>query len=491
MGGEGLASDRVEIEALGPAADGVEQLVGLGGGEDEDHVLWWLLQSLEQGISGRLGEHVSLVQDVDPTRVEPGGDRRDGETHLPDVLDRVVRGGVEFHDVERGAFGDPHTGQALVVGGAVSAPFLAVESLGQDPSGGGFSRSAGAGEEVGVGNSAFDHLPRQGGGDVSLSRRRPPTIAADTSGREPGRTSVAAYAIGGTSPRGPEPSNVSPANADTDRVTLMSSALFNAVPTEDTTTPPAVWSRGLVRRFGKEVAVDGIDLSIHPGEFYGLLGQNGAGKTTTIKMIVGLLRPNAGTAGIGSYDTWKEPIEVKKRIGVLPEEFNLYERLTGAELLDFTAAMHGLEREETVSRRNELLGLLDLTDAAGKLVGDYSRGMRKKVALAAAIIHRPPVLFLDEPFEGVDPVSARLIQDLLRRYTAQGATIVFSSHEMYLVERLCTRIGIMQKGKLLLEDTPAGLVERMGVETVEDAFIMAVGGETTTEGLGWLHNSVG
>ncbi len=271
----------------------------------------------------------------------------------------------------------------------------------------------------------------------------------------------------------------------------MSSALFNAVPTEDTTTPPAVWSRGLVRRFGKEVAVDGIDLSIHPGEFYGLLGQNGAGKTTTIKMIVGLLRPNAGTAGIGSYDTWKEPIEVKKRIGVLPEEFNLYERLTGAELLDFTAAMHSLEREETVSRRNELLGLLDLTDAAGKLVGDYSRGMRKKVALAAAIIHRPPVLFLDEPFEGVDPVSARLIQDLLRRYTAQGATIVFSSHEMYLVERLCTRIGIMQKGKLLLEDTPAGLVERMGVETVEDAFIMAVGGETTTEGLGWLHNSVG
>lgn len=272
----------------------------------------------------------------------------------------------------------------------------------------------------------------------------------------------------------------------------MSSALFDAAPADtEETPPPAVWSKGLVRRFGKETAVDGIDLSIRPGEFYGLLGQNGAGKTTTIKMIVGLLRPNAGTAGIGAFDTWQEPLEVKKRIGVLPEEFNLYERLTGAELLDFTAGMHSLSRPETVSRRRELLELLDLTEAAGKLVGDYSRGMRKKVALAAAIIHRPPVLFLDEPFEGVDPVSARLIQDLLRRYTAQGATIVFSSHEMYLVERLCTRIGIMQKGKLLVEDTPSALVERMGVETVEDAFIMVVGGGTSTEGLAWLHESAG
>jgi ABC-2 type transport system ATP-binding protein len=208
-------------------------------------------------------------------------------------------------------------------------------------------------------------------------------------------------------------------------------------------------------------------------------------------MIVGLLRPNAGTSGIGEFETWKQPLEVKKRIGVLPEEFNLYERLTGSELLDFTSAMHGLERQDAVARRDELLDLLDLSEAAGKLVGDYSRGMRKKVALAAAIIHRPPVLFLDEPFEGVDPVSARLIQDLLRRYTAQGATIVFSSHEMYLVERLCTRIGIMQRGSLVVEETPRGLCERLGVDTVEDAFILAVGGGTSTEGLAWLQNSPG
>lgn len=279
----------------------------------------------------------------------------------------------------------------------------------------------------------------------------------------------------------------------------MTTPWSNAASTQPETTttdgvsppPPAVWATGLVRRFGKETAVDHVDLAIQAGEFYGLLGQNGAGKTTTIKMIVGLLRPNEGTGGIGEFDTWKQPLEVKKRIGVLPEEFNLYERLTGAELLDFTSAMHSLTRTDAVARRDELLDLLDLTEAAGKLVGDYSRGMKKKVALAAAIIHRPPVLFLDEPFEGVDPVSARLIQDLLRRYTAQGATVVFSSHEMYLVERLCTRIGIMQRGRMVIEDTPLGLRDRMGVESVEDAFIMAVGGDTSTEGLAWLRNSAG
>jgi ABC-2 type transport system ATP-binding protein len=256
-----------------------------------------------------------------------------------------------------------------------------------------------------------------------------------------------------------------------------------------TVTPSAVWARGLTRKFGKDTAVDNLDLEIAPGEFYGLLGQNGAGKTTTIKMIVGLLRPTDGTAGIGEHNTWKDPISVKRRIGVLPEEFNLYERLSGAELLDFAAGMHGLERTETIERRNELLELLDLSDDANKLVGDYSRGMRKKVALAASIIHRPDVLFLDEPFEGVDAVSARLIQRLLMRFTESGATIVFSAHEMHLVERLCTRIGIMVKGSLAIEDTVEGLCERTGTTNVEDAFITAVGGESGSGEIEWLHNS--
>jgi ABC-2 type transport system ATP-binding protein len=254
--------------------------------------------------------------------------------------------------------------------------------------------------------------------------------------------------------------------------------LVDSPATDSAGALPAVWARSLVRKFGKTVAVDHVDLAIAPGEFYGLLGQNGAGKTTTIKTIVGLLRPDEGSVGIGEFDTWKSPTEVKARIGVLPEEFNLYERLTGAELLDFTAAMHGLDRAEAARRRSELLDLLDLTEAGSKLVGDYSRGMRKKIALGAAIIHRPPVLFLDEPFEGVDAVSARLIRRLLQQAAQGGTTIVFSSHEMHLVEKLCTRIGIMVDGRLTIEETPEGLCRRMGVDNVEDAFIAAVGGRT-------------
>jgi ABC-2 type transport system ATP-binding protein len=266
--------------------------------------------------------------------------------------------------------------------------------------------------------------------------------------------------------------------SDPSILALVTQPLVDEPSTDSAGNRPAVWARGLVRKFGKTVAVDHVDLAIAPGEFYGLLGQNGAGKTTTIKSIVGLLRPDEGTVGISEFDTWKSPTEVKARIGVLPEEFNLYERLTGAELLDFTAAMHGLDRGEATRRRDELLDLLDLNDAGSKLVGDYSRGMRKKVALGAAIIHRPPVLFLDEPFEGVDAVSARLIRGLLQQAAQGGTTIVFSSHEMHLVEKLCTRIGIMVAGRLTIEETPEGLCRMMGVDNVEDAFIAAVGGRT-------------
>lgn len=272
--------------------------------------------------------------------------------------------------------------------------------------------------------------------------------------------------------------------------TPVTQSLTDPTSVEHVSSQPAVWTRGLVRKFGKTTAVDQVDLTIMPGEFYGLLGQNGAGKTTTIKCIVGLLRPSAGTAGIGQFDTWQSPTEVKSRIGVLPEEFNLYERLTGAELLDFTASMHGLDRNEAVARRSELLAMLDLATAGSKLIGDYSRGMRKKIALGAAIIHKPPVLFLDEPFEGVDAVSARLIRSLLQQAAAGGTTIIFSSHEMHLVEKLCTRIGIMVDGRLTIEETPAGLCEVTGKDSVEDAFIAAVGGEDVDQ-LSWYETSSG
>lgn len=249
---------------------------------------------------------------------------------------------------------------------------------------------------------------------------------------------------------------------------------------------PAVWARGLVRRFGKKTAVDGLDLAIMPGEFYGLLGPNGAGKTTSIKMIVGLLRPDEGEAGVNGAATWKDPVAVKRQIGVLPEEFNLYERLTGAELLDFTAAMHSLPASEARQRRRELIELLDLEEDQGRLIRDYSRGMRKKIALAAAVIHAPPVLFLDEPFEGVDAISARLIRNLLQRYTQSGATVVFSSHVMELVGRLCTRIGIMTHGKLHIEESREDLLAHFAVDNVEDAFLKAVGAEESDRSLDWL-----
>jgi ABC-2 type transport system ATP-binding protein len=265
-------------------------------------------------------------------------------------------------------------------------------------------------------------------------------------------------------------------------------SLTDASAVDHASMKPAVWAQGLVRKFGKTTAVDEVDLSIKQGEFYGLLGQNGAGKTTTIKCIVGLLRPSAGRVGIGEFDTWASPTEVKARIGVLPEEFNLYERLTGAELLDFTAAMHGLERSEALRRRNELLEMLDLLNAGTKLIGDYSRGMRKKVALGAAIIHKPPVLFLDEPFEGVDAVSARLIRNLLSQAAAGGTTIIFSSHEMHLVEKLCTRVGIMVDGRLTIEETPDGLRRLTGMDNIEDAFIAAVGGKGVDQ-LSWYETS--
>lgn len=249
---------------------------------------------------------------------------------------------------------------------------------------------------------------------------------------------------------------------------------------------PAVWTSGLTRRFGQRTAVDDLDLRIGRGEFYGLLGPNGAGKTTTIRMIVGLLRPTSGSAGIGPLDTWRHPIEVRRRIGVMPEEFNLYERLTAVELLDFVASAFDIPRREAVRRREELLELLDLDEAGGELIADYSRGMRKKVALAAAVIHAPPVLFLDEPFEGVDAVSARLIKGLLARYTQSGATVIFSSHVMELVERLCTRVGILSHGRLITDATPDELRAQYRAETIEDAFLRAVGAEDSELGLEWL-----
>ena len=258
----------------------------------------------------------------------------------------------------------------------------------------------------------------------------------------------------------------------------------------------AVETTGLVRRFGDFTAVDGIDLRVERGSFFGFLGPNGAGKSTTIKMLTGLLAPSAGRARVLGRDITKEPLEVKRRIGVVPEDLNLFERLTGAEMLSFTGRMYGLGRAEIAERSRELLELMELDSEPRRLVVEYSHGMKKKLALACALIHRPEMLFLDEPFEGVDAVASRTLKDLLSRLTARGLTVFLTSHVLEIVERLCTDIAIISGGRLVasgpLEELRRGISVEGGTEagalSLEDYFISVVGGtrDAGAGALGWL-----
>lgn len=254
----------------------------------------------------------------------------------------------------------------------------------------------------------------------------------------------------------------------------------------------AVEAVGLTRRFDKKVAVDDLHLAVPPGEFFGFLGPNGAGKSTTIKMLVGLLRPTSGTARINGIDMWEDPLEAKQQLGVLPEGLNLYDRLNAREFIRFAGTMYGLDSAEVERRTEELLDLMDLSDDAEKLIVDYSQGMRKKTALAAALIHGPRVLFLDEPFEGVDAISKRAILDVLQRLRQTGTTIFFSSHILEVAERLCTSVAVIADGHLVAEGTIPELRERAhaGEEaTLEDLFLKAVGATDSSNGegrLSWL-----
>jgi ABC-2 type transport system ATP-binding protein len=254
--------------------------------------------------------------------------------------------------------------------------------------------------------------------------------------------------------------------------------------------PPAVQTVNLTRRFGDKVAVDQLNLQVAEGEFFGFLGPNGAGKSTTINMLVGLLRPTSGQALIDGIDIWQQPLQAKQRIGVLPEGLNLYERLTGREFVRFVGSMYGLPAELVEQRTSELMQLMDLDGDADKLIVDYSTGMRKKTALAAAIIHSPRILFLDEPFEGIDAISGRAIRSVLQQLRTRGTTIFFSSHILEVVERLCTRIGVIAGGRLVAEGSIAELRElaQAGEDaTLEDLFIHAVGASTEQGGgLSWL-----
>lgn len=255
-------------------------------------------------------------------------------------------------------------------------------------------------------------------------------------------------------------------------------------------TDMAVVARDLLQVFGQKTAVNRLNLSVRRGEFFGFLGPNGAGKSTTIKMFTGLLRPTAGLACVGGINVWQDPLRARALMGVLPEYLNLYERLSGREYLRFAGHMYGVPKADIQRRTEELLHVLMLSNDADKLVIDYSVGMRKKIALAAALIHRPQVLFLDEPFEGIDPVSSRVIRDILNDLTRHGTTIFFSSHIMEVVERLCSRVGIINQGVLVAEGTLEELRSRASGDgrdaTLEDVFLHVIGIRDEAHNLSWL-----
>jgi ABC-2 type transport system ATP-binding protein len=253
----------------------------------------------------------------------------------------------------------------------------------------------------------------------------------------------------------------------------------------------AVQTHTLTRRYGDLTAVDRLDLAVPRGVIFGFLGPNGAGKSTTINMLTGLLPPTAGTATVAGFDITKEPLEVKRRIGAVPEDLSLYERLTAGEHIELVGRLHGLSHTEIERRISPLLDLLELEDSADKMILDYSHGMRKKTALACALVHAPEILFLDEPFEGIDPISTKAIKEVLRDMVSQrGTTVFFSTHVMELAERFCDQVGIINKGQLAGVGSIAELRQRADLPDdapLEDVFIRTVGAEVEDEGLlGWL-----
>ncbi len=230
--------------------------------------------------------------------------------------------------------------------------------------------------------------------------------------------------------------------------------------------------------------MDGVSLTVPRGCFFGFLGPNGAGKTTTIKMLMGLAEPTSGQIEMLGLKMPEQGLEIKRRIGLVPDDSLLFDQLTGPEYLEFAGRMYGLERKQARERTKELIDLFELDGNEGKAIGEYSKGMRKRVAMGAALIHRPELFLMDEPFEGVDAVGARLMKDLLVEQVRHGATVFLTSHVLEVVERLCDRVAILHRGKLVLEGRMEDL--RTGAETLEDVFVRVVGGSRANETLDWL-----
>src|SRR6185312_13849246 len=263
-------------------------------------------------------------------------------------------------------------------------------------------------------------------------------------------------------------------------------------------TSPAIATQGLTRRFGSFTAVDNVSFEVAPGQFFGFLGPNGAGKSTTIKMLTGLLEPTAGQIEILGQPFSAGALDLKRQIGVVPEGMALLTRLTASEYLRFVGRMYGLDKDTTNKRTEELLDFMQLANEPKKLVADFSHGMQKKLALAAAVIHGPKILFLDEPFEGVDAIAAGTLKTMLQGMIHRGATIFLTSHVLEIVERLCSHVAIIHQGRLVangsLDELRAGVASTLPGEdrqqrlTLEEIFLSTVGAEgpEAAQELSWL-----
>ena len=246
----------------------------------------------------------------------------------------------------------------------------------------------------------------------------------------------------------------------------------------------AVVIRSLGKQFGEKIAVNGINLTIPAGSFYGVVGPNGAGKTTAMSMMTGLLRPDHGQVWVHGLNMWETPIEAKGILGVLVDGAVAFPRLTGAQLVTYSGLLRGMDADVVAERVPDLMRVMDLEESANKMVADYSAGMTKKISLAAAMIHSPKVLILDEPFEAVDPVSSARIRNILNDYVRSGGTVMISSHVMDLVERMCDHVAVIDKGEVLASGPMA---EVTGAQSLEDRFVGMVSSDQSGEGLSWFH----
>ena len=238
--------------------------------------------------------------------------------------------------------------------------------------------------------------------------------------------------------------------------------------------PPLKVER-LSKRFGDTVAVDDVSFEVYPGEIFGFIGPNGAGKTTTIKMVTGLLRPTAGRALIGGFDIVAQPVHAKQLFGYVPDEPQLYGKLTPVEFLNFVGDIYGLAAGRTATRIRELLDLFELTDEAGNLIESFSHGMKQKVALCAALLHEPSIYFFDEPTVGLDPKSARLLKDILRVITRTGGAVFMSTHIMEIAQSVCDRVAIIDRGNIVALGSVRDLRAIRGHDTLEETFLSLTG----------------